>query len=760
MERTPQTAPKIRQAGDRKLHFSSHKTPLRRKVADQLARAVVNFGGFSVILSILGIFVFILVEVWPLLLPAEIHSSGSAAAAAGASSAVLSDEYCELLAVLDEEATLRVIRLAKGEVALEHKLTGGDGAEARPLKLTRAKLPTENQALTACTDDGRAVFLPLSWRITFDMEQKRTVTPEAGDPVWVKLDPAGRPLRAFTFSENDEEGKMTVAGQLADGRLVVERITAEENMMTGAVERSTERFEQKLDHPLTDLIMGIDQQNLYGGTGKGELLWWQLDADGEPGEPQVVGAGPSAVTAMTLLIGARALVVGQASGALSVWFRTRREDGELHLTRVRDFPSHGAPIRLLSPSKRRKSFWAQDENGGLGFYYSTSERTLWKGPSPMPEATAIVFAPKEDAFFLYGDGRVQKLEVQAPHPEVSAKALFGKVWYEGYRKEEYVWQSSAATDEFEPKLSMTPLIGGTLKGTFYSLILAVPLAILGAMYTSQFMHPSLQRYIKPSVEIMAALPSVVLGFLAGLWLAPLIEDVFCGLLLMVVIIPLFVVITGLAWEGLPGRWRNRFPEGAEMFPFVAAITVGMLLASKLGVPFEEAAFGGSFPAWLADKTGWEFEQRNAVIIGIAMGFAVIPIIFAISEDALSNVPRHLISGSLALGANRWQTVVRVVLPTASPGIFSAIMVGFGRAVGETMIVLMATGNTPILDWNPFNGFRTLSANIAVEIPEAPHGGTLYRVLFLSGLLLFFITFFVNTLAEFIRHRLREKYAKL
>ena len=140
-----------------------------------------------------------------------------------------------------------------------------------------------------------------------------------------------------------------------------------------------------------------------------------------------------------------------------------------------------------------------------------------------------------------------------------------------------------------------------------------------------------------------------------------------------------------------------------------------------------------------------------------MGFAVIPIIFAIAEDAFSNVPRNLVAGSLALGADRWQTVTRVVLPTASPGIFSAIMIGFGRAVGETMIVLMATGNTPIMDWNPFNGFRTLSANIAVEIPEAPHGGTLYRTLFLAGLLLFVITFVVNTVAELVRQRLRERY---
>src|SRR5262249_25807536 len=112
------------------------------------------------------------------------------------------------------------------------------------------------------------------------------------------------------------------------------------------------------------------------------------------------------------------------------------------------------------------------------------------------------------------------------------------------------------------------------------------------------------------------------------------------------------------------------------------------------------------------------------------------------------------------GATRWQTAVRVVLPTASPGLFSAVMIGFGRAVGETMIVLMATGNTPVMDFLPFSGFRALSANIAVEVPEAPYGSTLYQTLFLAALLLFIMTFVINTMAEVVRHRLRERYSRI
>jgi phosphate transport system permease protein len=143
-----------------------------------------------------------------------------------------------------------------------------------------------------------------------------------------------------------------------------------------------------------------------------------------------------------------------------------------------------------------------------------------------------------------------------------------------------------------------------------------------------------------------------------------------------------------------------------------------------------------------------------------MGFAIIPIIYTIAEDALTAVPEHLRSASLGCGATPWQTAVRVVIPTAMSGLFSAVMVGLGRAVGETMIVLMAAGNTPVLEMNPFNGFRTLSANIAVELPEAVRNSTHYRTLFLTALVLFAMTFVLNTAAEVIRQRFRKRAFQL
>jgi phosphate transport system permease protein len=153
-------------------------------------------------------------------------------------------------------------------------------------------------------------------------------------------------------------------------------------------------------------------------------------------------------------------------------------------------------------------------------------------------------------------------------------------------------------------------------------------------------------------------------------------------------------------------------------------------------------------------------QRNALVVGFVMGFLIIPIIYTISEDALSAVPDHLRSASLGAGATRWQTAVRIVVPTAMSGLFSALMIGLGRAVGETMVVLMAAGNTPVLEMSVFNGFRTLSANIATELPEAVRDSTHYRTLFLAALTLFAMTFVINTAAEMVRLRFRKKALEL
>ncbi|MCL4556445.1 MAG: ABC transporter permease subunit, partial [Gammaproteobacteria bacterium] len=270
----------------------------------------------------------------------------------------------------------------------------------------------------------------------------------------------------------------------------------------------------------------------------------------------------------------------------------------------------------------------------------------------------------------------------------------------------------------------------------------------------------MRQAVKPTIELLEALPTVILGFLAGLWLAPYLEKHMPSFFLLVLLMPLMVFIFGYLWSRFPEAIRNRVPDGWQAALLIPVLLLSVLIAVWLDDPVEHLLFAGDMPMWLTNVAGIDYDQRNALVVGIAMGLAVIPIIFSIAEDAIYNVPRHQVNGSLALGATPWQTMVGVVLPTASPGLFSATMIGLGRAVGETMIVLMATGNTAVMDIDIFNGLRTLSANIAVEMPESEVGSTHYRVLFLAALVLFMFTFFFNTIAETVRQRMLKRYGAL
>ena len=357
----------------------------------------------------------------------------------------------------------------------------------------------------------------------------------------------------------------------------------------------------------------------------------------------------------------------------------------------------------------------------------------------------MALGPRGDALLgLDAAGVLTAWQIESGCPEVSLKTLFGKVQYEGYDQPEYVWQTTGG-EEFEAKFSLVPLIFGTLKGTFYAMLFAVPLALFGAMYVSYFASPGFRGTIKPVIEIMATVPSVVIGFLIALWLAPIIENWLFAFFLSLIIVPATFVSFMVLWQLVRrvsigrGGWRAAMRFLPCCCPCCYWASPSRRTSGRAaGIASLLRGLQRQFSRqWLfRGPLGMQYDQRNYIIIAFGLGFTVIPIIFSISEDSLSNVPYSMTAASMAVGASRWQTLWRVVLPSASPGIFAATMIGFGRAVGETMIVLMATGNTPILSCSPFNGMRTLSANIAVEIPEAPVGGTLYRVLFLCAVLLF------------------------
>ena len=455
-------------------------------------------------------------------------------------------------------------------------------------------------------------------------------------------------------------------------------------------------------------------------------------------------------------------MLGDDNGNIHQLFLVRDDsDGSYHLTEIREFKSGDSKISSITPEMLRKGFLTTDVDGNISIFHTTASRHLvTKNITDRPLST-LGIAPRSNKFIAEDEtGQLHVWELDAGHPEVSWSSLWGKVWYESYSEPDYIWQSSSASSDFEPKFSLTPLTFGTFKAAFYAMLFAMPLAIAGAIFTAYFMAPKMRELVKPTIEIMAALPTVILGFLAGLWLAPYVENNLPGIFSTFIILPLGVFIASYIWWKLPEKITYKVTDGWQAALLVPVVIFFGWLSLAISPWLENFLFDGNTRLWLTDTLGVGYDQRNALIIGITMGIAVIPIIFSISEDAVFSVPKHLSSGSLALGATPWQTLVRIVLPSASPGIFSATMIGLGRAVGETMIVLMATGNTPVMDFSIFEGMRTLSANVAVELPESEVNSTHFRVLFLASLVLFIFTFFFNTIAEIVRQRLREKYSNL
>lgn len=558
----------------------------------------------------------------------------------------------------------------------------------------------------------------------------------------------------------------TIRVQLISGnQLEVQRQLVEKDVL-GNEKKTGQQY--RLTDPLPGNIstfwLGRKGQSLYAGTDNGWLIRWDLSGDGEGRLIESVQAFKDhrRITALATVLGDYSLAVGDEKGQVTTWMPVSKPGSgeDKHLALIHRLPGLSQPVSRLLASPRDKSLAVFDKQGTVKMVHMTSERLLLELKAGMPVAAAAFADRGRNLVVSSADGKTIAWKLSIPHPEVSLSTLFGKVWYEGYDKPEYVWQSSAATDDFEPKISLMPLVFGTFKATLFAMLFAVPLALLGALYTSQFMAPNLKGRIKPAVEIMAAVPSVVVGFLAGLWLAPLMDEHILALFMSFVMVPLMLLVAIFAWRPLAENTAlGRRLKGYEFLGMLPIVFVTLWLSWKLSIPLEAALFGGDLKQWLYRTLGVNYDQRNSIVIAVALGFAVIPIIFTIAEDALSNVPRNLSAASLALGASRWQTAWRVVLPSALPGVFSAIMIGFGRAVGETMIVLMATGNTPIMSWSLFNGLRSLSANIAVEIPEAPLFGTLYRTLFLSAVLLFMLTFVINTAAELLRQRFRKKYGR-
>ncbi|SDT08295.1 ABC transporter permease subunit [Pseudomonas oryzae] len=730
-----------------------------RALKDRLAGWYVSIGGLAVLAAITLIFFYLVYVVLPIFGGAELTARKAQ------QPAWLAQQEQPLLLAIEEQNQV-AMRLDRSGLVQFFALKNGEA-----LSSSRLALPEGSRIVSVAEDqpgshrvalglsNGQVLVLQHTYKVSYP-DNVKTIVPVVEYPFGeapIALDPQGRALDTVGISLNDSTLLLAAS---TGAELHVLSLEREENMFTGEISQSERRIAlPQIADPIRALDIDPRHQWLFVFNGRSTADVFNLRDNSLNGRYNLARDGDTEITTASPLLGGISLMVGDSKGGIAQWFMVRDQNGKATLTRIRDFQLDDSPVTQIVPEERRKGFVVLDAKGTVGIFHSTAHRTLLTEQVADGAAVAAL-SPRANRLLVESDGQLQRFIVDNPHPEVSWSALWGKVWYESYEEPKYVWQSTSANTDFEPKLSLAPLAFGTLKAAFYAMLLAAPLAICAAIYTAYFMAPAMRRKVKPVIELMEALPTVILGFFAGLFLAPYVEGHLPGIFSLLLLTPVGIVLAAWIWSRLPERVRLCVPDGWEAALLIPVVVGVAAFALGISGHLENWLFGGDMRLWLSNDLGIPFDQRNALVVGLAMGFAVIPNIFSIAEDAVFSVPKSLTFGSLALGATPWQTLTRVVILTASPGIFSALMIGMGRAVGETMIVLMATGNTPIMDINIFEGLRTLAANVAVEMPESEVGSTHYRVLFLAALVLLAFTFVMNTLAELIRTRLRKKYASL
>ena len=873
----------------------AHKTRPGVRIAEIASKTIISIGGIGVIAAVFLVFVFLASVVLPLAGRARLSPSVSQRGDGSAGTAIAGAAIDRFLLV--DEYRVAAAELVDGGRALRHfRIDAGDPGGTYLGGMPPGSLPLFDEPPTTLTYSEDNGWLAAGFadgtirlgRVTFETEfledgdvpaaLRSLAEGEVGvlDGATVQRTPIGQ-LRIQRLTARIEApvasghaGPVLLIDQAVrsvgpviamvndDGVLRVSAVTRRRNILTGRVTVSVRGG----SIAIPDFDRGVELARvLVSGNADTVYVLWRDGAfvrfdTRDLGRPAVAERGDlvrddaARLTAARFLLGRETLLAGDSRGRVSTWFRVRDQDAAtidgLLLTGAHTFDGPAAVTSIGSSSRKRMIVVGYEDGSVRGFHVTSDTFLAEARPFAGVPIAAVALSPRDDAIAAVTDQGFALLSLDSPHPEATLGSIFARVWYEGNAAPAHVWQSSSATDTFEPKYGLIPLIFGTIKATIYSMLFGVPIAMLAAVYTSEFLNNRLRARIKPVIEMMASLPSVVLGFLAGLVFAPIAERAVPMILVAFLTVPLTCLAGGYLFQLLPDRTAIILSRYRMLFVLGGALPAGLALARIAGPAVERALFAGDIKLWLDGQIGsgaggWAmlllplsglatvwflsrwlaprlrpayrrlparqaalleivklaaglavtgggallaghllqalgldsrgsfpvigpvlgtYVQRNSLVVGFVMGFAIIPIIYTIADDALKSVPEHLRSASLAAGATPWQTAVRVIVPTAMSGLFSAVMIGLGRAVGETMIVLMAAGNTPILEMNLFNGFRTLAANIAVELPEAVIGSTHYRILFLAALTLFMMTFVVNTIAESVRQRFRRRAFEL
>lgn len=868
------------------------------RVSDRVAKQVITVGGVGTILVVMLVVLVLLANVFPLFqrntadfltsVPLSVPLSKKLLDASGNQTgdahpvACGVDEYSELAWVLHRDSYLTVHSIATGKELSSHPAKSDSSAEGLGGIVCCAVADNDASMLAGYTS-GSVRPITLSFQTEFvspaDVPKDLRLDIESGamvrDGVIYRLMPSGlvrkqqvgevvfhspisiskepilcadwrNPQAASSFDESQSWTWGATDGQSIALGVIENKV----NSFSGAVSQESTTWthvpsESERTANWIGLMIGSRSEQIQTLDSKGRVVVWS------PGDEKQLTSGmqyrslagsESTPVSSVPLLGRSTLMIGSESGHIESVATTAMASGQ-ELRSIHRFAGDHGPVVDLAASPEGRIVAVQFQSGKCTLYYVPTNRELVSWDSSPADGSAfrprLFFSANAGCVGVLSESRVDLWKLQVPFPEASLSSFFSRVWYEGYESPQHIWQSSTGTIEGEYKFGFWPLIFGTLKATFFSMFIAAPIALMAAIFGSEFMSSRWRARVKPVIELMASVPSVVLGFIGALVLAPILRDNLMSVLLSVAVVLFLFLLMSHLWLVIPGTIAIRMRHYRLPILFML-IPLGLVIAFVIAPPIESLLFQGNLIQWLSNEngSGWSgwfclclmpvsllvawltsgplspfvqtiarrmspmrfsiinlglfgcatlavlllsaiaawmlsilgmdprgsvlgpYQERNALLVGGILGFAIIPLIYTISEDAFQSVPQHLRSASLGCGATTWQTTIRVVVPTAMSGIFSALMIGFGRAVGETMVVLMAAGNTPVMDINPMNGYRTLSATLATELPEAARGGTHFHALFLAAFLLFCFTLLANTIAEVVRLRFRKRAYQL
>ena len=550
----------------------------RRSVRDHLARYAVGAGGIAVIGSIILIFVFLFAVVFPLFRGAALHPVSTYPlpdAAAGDTLLYSTEEQAEVSMRLDSHGVAHFFFTDTGTTVQKFDLLAGLNAKISSWK----HVDTERNIFALGLDTGRILIFRHSYILKY-ADDRRTIIPRISFPYGeqpIDLGVSNQPITHFAVGDN-EDG-LTVFAYTREGSSLIdyEKVSSFLNEDETDLELASQAYLPYVGEP-TGVLLSPERQWLYLLNDEGVISLYDIRAADTPAhvediQPLEPGHRPAS---FEFLIGGISVLLGDDQGNIHQLFLVRDEDGSQHLNEIRRFSSGAAEISGIVTEQLRKGFVVGNDAGQVSVFHTTAGRHLLTEKIADHPLLHLSITPRSDKIVAEDStGQLHVWELDNEHPEASLSSIWGKVWYESYPEPDYVWQSSSASSDFEPKFSLTPLTFGTFKAAFYAMLLAMPLAIFGAIFTAYFMAPKMRGIVKPTIEIMEALPTVILGFLAGLWLAPFVESHLPGIFVCLLAIPAGMFVASFAWWSIPGHIKLLVPEGwqaALLIPVVILCT--------------------------------------------------------------------------------------------------------------------------------------------------------------------------------------------